>query len=215
MTIKSKSKNNFDLCGNGKKGILMVHFGTVKMETRKKTLDSLNMNIAARFQEFQVREAYTSRMIIKKIYKKEEIRKNTPKEALRMMAQDGFTYVIVQASHVINGLEGEYLKGEVGYFKDEFQEIKMGEPLLTLPEDYIQIADVFKKEFENIEGAVVLVGHGTMHHSNSAYGMLQTVFNMREMENFYVGTIEGYPALDEVISQLKKNSVKKVTLVPF
>ncbi|WP_320047527.1 sirohydrochlorin cobaltochelatase [uncultured Ilyobacter sp.] len=215
MTKKNYSDNNFDICENGKKGILMVHFGTVKNDVRKNTLGFLNKNIAEKFQEFQVREAYTSRMIIKRIYTKYEVRKNTPKEALRMMAQDGFTHVIVQASHVINGLEGEYLRDEIRYFKDEFQEIRMGDPLLTLAEDYIQIADIFKKEFENIGGAVVLAGHGTRHHSNSAYGMLQTVFNIREMEEFYIGTIEGYPTLEDLIPRLKKNGVKKVTLVPF
>ncbi|ADO84378.1 sirohydrochlorin cobaltochelatase [Ilyobacter polytropus] len=215
MANKNYSDNNLNICENVKKGILMVHFGTVKAEVRKNTLGLLNKNIAEKFQEFQIREAYTSRMIIKRIYTKYEVRKSTPKEALRMMAQDGFTHVIVQASHVINGLEGEYLKDEIKYFKDEFQEIRMGDPLLTLPEDYIQIADIFKKKFENTGGAVVLAGHGTRHHSNSAYGMLQTVFNIREMEEFYISTVEGYPALDDLITQLKKDRVKKVTLVPF
>ena len=215
MIKENKSENNFDLCKKNKKGILMVHFGTVKEEVRKKTLDSINMNIAEKFREFQVREAYTSRMIIKRIYKKEEIRKNTPKEALRLMAQEGFTHIVVQASHVINGLEGEHLKDELRYFKDDFQEIKVGEPLLTSPEDYIETADIFKREFGSIEGAVVLAGHGTRHHSNSAYGMLQTVFSMRGMEGFYVGTVEGYPALDDLIPQLRKKGVNKVTLVPF
>ncbi len=215
MTKNNLPDNNFDICGNGKKGILMVHFGTVKSEVRKNTLGFLNKNIAEKFQDFHIREAYTSRMIIKRIYTKYEVRKSTPKEALRMMAQEGFTHVIVQASHVINGLEGEYLKDEIRYFKDEFQDIRVGDPLLTLPEDYIQIADIFKEEFESIGGAVVLAGHGTRHHSNSAYGMLQTVFNIKDMEEFYIGTVEGYPALEHLIPQLKKNKVKKVTLVPF
>lgn len=215
MMKKNDSENNFDFCGKGKKGILMVHFGTVKKEVRERSLDSINIDIAEKFQEFQMREAYTSRMIIKRIYAKEEVRKNTPKEALRMMVQEGFTHVIVQASHVINGLEGEHLKDEVKYFKDEFQEIRLGDPLLTLPEDYIETADIFKKKFGGREGAVVLAGHGTRHHSNSAYGMLQTVFDIREMEDFYVATVEGYPALNDLIPQLKKNGVKKVTLVPF
>ena len=101
---------------------------------------------------------------------------------------------------MINGLEGEHLKDELRYFKDDFQEIKVGEPLLTSPEDYIETADIFKREFGSIEGAVVLAGHGTRHHSNSAYGMLQTVFNTRGMEEFYVGTVEGYPALGDLNS---------------
>ncbi len=210
-----KTNQNFDPENNGKKGILMVHFGTVKKEVRKKTLESLNINVGKNFPEFQIKEAYTSRMIIKKIYEMEEIRKDTPKEALEKMAEEGFTHVMVQASHVINGIEAEHLKDEINEFKEKFKDIRLGDPLLTSSVDYIETAEVLKMGFGNIEGAVVFVGHGTRHHSNSAYGMMQNIFRMKGMDNFYVGTVEGYPALEDTIEELKKDDVKNVTLVPF
>lgn len=210
-----KTEDHFDLEGSGKKAILMVHFGTVKKETREKTLDALNVNVGRNFPEFQLREAYTSRRVIKKIYDKESIRKNTPTEALEKMVQEGFTHIIVQSTHIINGLEAEFLKEEVNRFRENFKDIRIGAPLLTSPEDYIETAEVLKMGFDRKEEAVVMVGHGTRHHSNSAYGMLQNVFRTKGMNNFYVGTIEGYPALGDVISELEKDGIKNIKLVPF
>ena len=83
MIKENKSENNFDLCKKNKKGILMVHFGTVKEEVRKKTLDlhKYEYSRPKNFESFRYREAYTSRMIIKRIYKKEEIRKKHPQRS--------------------------------------------------------------------------------------------------------------------------------------
>jgi sirohydrochlorin cobaltochelatase len=208
MSHENKSKSE-------KKGILIVHFGTVKKETRERTLDSININVSKNFPEFQVKEAYISNMIIKKIIENEGIIKKTPKEALEEMLQEGFTHVVIQGTHVVNGAKFDSMKEEINEFQKKFLDFRLGNPLLTSTEDYIEAVEIFSEKFKSKTDNVVLVGHGTKHHSNSAYGMLHYILRSKEINNFYVGTVEGYPELEDLIIELKRDMVKRVVLVPF
>ncbi|GLI57238.1 cobalt chelatase [Propionigenium maris DSM 9537] len=199
--------------GGDRKGILLVHFGTSKKTARERALDSIKNHVEEDFGGYEVREAYTSRMVIKKVYTQSGKRFLTPGEALKKMAEDGFTHVVVQATHVINGIESEHLKEEVRKVSAAFKDIRVGAPLLTSPEDYMEVADIFHRRYPERE--VVLVGHGTPHHAGASYGMLQYILDRRGYKNILVGTVEGYPGLDEIIGELESRDVKEVVLVPL
>lgn len=196
-----------------KKGILLVHFGTSKERAREDALESIKEHVEEDFSGYKVREAYTSRMVIKKIYTQSGKRFLTPWEALKGMAEDGFTHVIVQATHVINGIESDHLKEEVRKVGEAFKDIRIGAPLLSSPEDYMEVADIFNRRYAGKN--VVLVGHGTPHHAGSSYGMLQYILDRRGYKNIFVGTVEGYPGLDEVIGELESRKIEEVVLVPL
>jgi len=199
--------------GKDKKGILLVHFGTSKKKAREDALESIKTHVEEDFGGYEIREAYTSRMVIKKIYTQSGERFFTPKEALERMAEEGFTHVVIQATHVINGIESDHLKEEVRAAGAGFKDIRIGAPLLSSPEDYMEVADVFHRRYGGKQ--VVLVGHGTPHHAGSSYGMLQYILDRRGYRNIMVGTVEGYPGLDEVISDLESRAIKEVVLVPL
>lgn len=198
-------------CG-GKKGILLVHFGTSRKGARR-ALESINKHVQEDFEGYEVREAYTSRMVIKKIYGESTKRYLTPKEALEDMKRDGFTHVVVQASHVINGIEADHLNEEIRAFQGSFEDLRTGAPLLSTTADYIRIADIFYERYQGKN--IVLVGHGTPHHAGSGYGMLQYILDRKGYKNIFVGTVEGYPGIDEVAKDLIKSKIDKVTLVPL
>ena len=199
--------------GRIKRGILLVHFGTSRKKARENSLETINRRIEKEFKEFEIREAYTSRMIIKKIFKEEGIRKLTPNEAIKKMKEEGFSHIIVQATHIINGIEADCMKQEVDEYKGDFKEIKIGSGLLTKTKDYMDVADIFNKEYSN--RPIVLIGHGTDHHAASAYGMLQYAIQKKGYKHIFVGTVEGYPGLEEVVGDLKDNDIKEATLVPL
>ena len=52
--------------------------------------------------------------------------------------------------------------------------------------------------------------HGTYHPANSTYGMLDYVMKAQGHKNYHVGTIEGYPTIDDVIRGLESNKAKEV-----
>ncbi len=199
--------------GEIKRGILLVHFGTSRKKARENSLETINRRIEKEFKEFHIREAYTSRMIIKKIFKEEGVRKLTPNEAIKKMKEEGFTHIIIQATHIINGIESDCMKEEVEKYKLEFEEIKIGSALLTKTKDYMEVADLFNREYS--DRPIVLIGHGTDHHAASAYGMLQYAIQKKGYKHIFVGTVEGYPGLEDVIEDLKINEIKEVTLVPL
>lgn len=198
-----------------KKAILLVHFGTTVQETREKTIDAINREFENNFKDFEVREAFTSRMIIK-ILKSRGINKDNPMEAMENLAEEGYTHILVQMTNIINGIETENLKNEMKKYEDRFEEIKVGTPLLTEMEDYKAVAGIIKEEIPAEEDrAVVLVGHGTHHHAGSVYPAMDYVFKAEGCEQYFVGTVEGYPEAEDVKKLLKARGYKKVVLAPF
>ena len=46
-------------------------------------------------------------------------------------------------------------------------------------------------------GAVALMGHGTEHFANAVYPALQTALRLAGREDVLVGTVEGWPGLED------------------
>lgn len=200
---------------NDKASVLMVHFGTTFDDTRKNTIDAVNDEAKKEFTDMEVREAYTSRIIMRRL-KERGIVKDNPAEALDKLAKEGYTHIIVQPTNVINGVESKTLEQQLEMYKDKFKEIRTGSALLSAPEDYKAVAEIINKEVGELDDdeAVVLVGHGTHDSGNAAYPAMD--YTAKSMGyKFYVGTIEGFPEFDDVVKGLKKDNIKKVILMPF
>ncbi len=58
------------------------------------------------------------------------------------------------------------------------------------------------------------MGHGTHHPANAFYAALMFQLQLKD-PNVYIGTVEGYPELDTVLTLLKKNQIQKAYLIPF
>ncbi len=212
----TKGENVFEHLHKGdKKAILVVHFGSTVDETRAKTIDAINREYKHDFKDFEVREAFTSREIINKLSKR-GIDKDNPMEAMEKLAAEGYTHVLIQTTNIMNGIETENLKSEVKMFADKFEVVRVGTPLLTDTEDYKEVAKVIKKEIPaDKDTAVVVVGHGTHHYAGAAYAKMDYVFKAEGYENYFVGTVEGYPEMSDVVKGLKAKGYKKVVLAPF
>lgn len=59
------------------------------------------------------------------------------------------------------------------------------------------------------------MGHGTDHHANAAYPYLDYMFKMKGYEDVYVGTVEGFPELENIVPLLQEKKYKKIYLAPF
>lgn len=202
-----------------KKAILFVSFGTTYKENKTITIDALKEKITQKYkaQGYDVKLAFTSRQVIRKIYKRDGIRIDTPEEALNKLKSDGYGTVIVQATHIINGVEADYLKDEVKEMKDDFHVLKLGDPLLTHVKDYNKTLNALKDQIGVLkkDEAVILIGHGTHHPATSAYAMMDYVFKTNNYKNVYLSTVEGFPSYEDVLSKLKTKKIKSITLMPF
>ena len=94
------------------------------------------------------------------------------------MAADGIEEVIVQPTHVINGIENDRMLQEVMEHMHLFRKVYVGKPLLSSVEDYKKaIHAVMEKTVIGEDEMLVLMGHGTDHHANSAYPTLEYTFH--------------------------------------
>lgn len=199
-----------------KKAILVVSFGTSYHDTMKKTIEVCENKIKESFIDYDVFRAFTSNKIIRKLSTRDNIKIDNPLQALTKIHEKGYKEVIVQTLHIINGEEFEKLKNNVKLFEDKFDKILLGKPLLTSIDDYKETINALKLQMSNLEKdeAVVLMGHGTVHEAHSSYTCLDYMLEDYDIKA-YVGTVEGYPELDNVIKKLRKNNISKVKLMPF
>lgn len=202
-----------------KAALLMVHFGTTYDETRGKTIDAINEKARASFPELTVREAYTSRIVIRKL-KERGIEKLTPLEALIRLRADGFTRVIVQSTTLLDGAEMESLRRDVASVEGFFEEVRVGTPLLYSVDDCARVCEILSARHADAADArqkahVVLVGHGTYTPATATYSQIDYLFTAQGQPLFHVATIEGYPTFDTMLARLKAAKARRVTLVPL
>lgn len=196
-----------------KAALLMVHFGTTHDDTRSLTIDAINEKAKEAFPQMEIREAYTSRIVMRRL-KVRSMEKLTPTEALKKLKEDGFTHILVQSTNIIEGVEMESLRTEVADAEPWFKDIRVGNPLLYSVKDYEDVISSLTK-INPANGSVVLVGHGTYTPSTATYAMMDYMLKAKGLKNYHVGTIEGYPSFDDMLAQLNTDGSKKVLLVPF
>lgn len=216
-----------DMLANMKPGdkaaLLMVHFGTTHDDTRALTIDAINAKAHKAFPDLEMREAFTSRIIIRRL-KARGIEKLTPLDAMLRLRSEGYTHVIVQSSNIIDGVEMESLRRDMESVQPFFKEIRIGTPLLYSVEDAEKVVEILNNRLTDTQSQkasvkkgehFVLVGHGTYTPSTAIYSQMDYMLKANGLTNFHVGTIEGYPSFETMLSQLKAGKAKQVTLVPF
>lgn len=205
-----------------KAALLMVHFGTTYDDTRTLTIDALNRKAQEAFPQLDFSEAYTSRIVIRRL-KQRGIRKDTPLEALLRLRAEGYTHIVVQSSHIIDGVEMESLRHDVESVRTFFKDIRIGTPLLYSVDDCEKVASIVAERLnsgrpqgkQRKQEHFVLVGHGTYTPSTAIYSQMDYMLKAGGWTNFHVGTIEGYPTVETLLAQLKASKARNVTLQPF
>lgn len=200
-----------------KKAILIVSFGTSYKETKEKTLDKIEEDISKAYPDYKIYKAYTSKIIIKKLKETYNISIYTIKEALNKILDDGIKDIIIQPTHVINGVENHKIISEINSYKDNFNSIFIGSPLVNNSKDISTIIDILKKEFSFVkrDEAIIFMGHGTNYNSNKLYSNMNHIFKEKELNNFFMITMKDYSDINNIIKELKAITPKKIYLTPF
>lgn len=200
-----------------KKAILAVSFGTSHNDTRKVTIDAIERDMQEAFPDYMLYRAWTSKMIIKKLKNRDNVHVFTVREAMEQMKKDGITDVLIQPTHVINGIENDLMKEDALAYRDDFHSITFGDPLLTSAEDNLAVIQAIADEFSGLaqDQVLVLMGHGTTHYANSIYAALDYTFKDKGYKNIFLGTVEAYPSMESLMRMVKEYNPSKVVLAPF
>lgn len=200
-----------------KAAILIVHFGTTYPDTEKKTIQRVNEAVKKRFSDFEVREAYSSR-IVAKILNSKGIKKENPTQALERLYKEGYTHVVVQSTFMIEGVETEALREECRRFESKFKDIRCSNPILYFPEDYYTLTNIISKSSPTKE-YTLFIGHGSYDPATAQYSMLSSIFRDSDKPYWFVTTIEGYPNLDITLKEIANSNFDKtkdsLTLQPL
>lgn len=199
--------------------ILVVSFGTSYNDSRDITIGAIEEAISQVYPEYEVRRAFTSQIIIDILKERENIEIDNVTEALDRAVTDGIKELVVQPTHLMSGFEYNDILAELTKYLDKFDKIILSEPLLTNDVDFdgvIQAITEKTASYDDGETAVCFMGHGTEAESNQVYAMLQEKLTEKGYENYYIGTVEAAPTLDDVITALKTKGIyKKVVLEPL
>lgn len=207
--------------GISKQAVLVVSFGTSVPEARH-AVDALVAAARGAFPHAEVRLAFTSNIIRRKILKEQGERIPTPLEALAALQDEGFSSVIVQPTHVIPGEEFDDIAEMVAALgslqrKYSFSKgIALGKPLLLEGPDCRRMAALLHRKFGTAQdnGMVVFMGHGSPHMADALYSRLQLELD-RLAPRYAVGTVEGFPDFDDVMRRARSSGGKRVLLVPL
>ncbi len=202
----------------GETELLVVSFGTSFNDSRRLTIGAIEKAMTEAFPEYSVRRGFTSQIIIDHVYARDGEDIDNMKEALDRAVNNGVKKLIVQPTHLMPGLEYNDVVDEIAGYSDAFESISIGEPILTTDDDFKAVAQAIvdaTAEYDDGETAICFMGHGTEAESNAVYAQMQQVLSDMGMENYFVGTVEATPSLDDVLALVKAGDYKKVVLEPL
>jgi sirohydrochlorin cobaltochelatase len=204
--------------GEKKPVVLVVSFGTSFNDSRAETIGAIEKAVAAAYPAYEQRRAFTSQIIIDRVYERDGEKIDNLAGALERLRKDGVKELAVQPTHVMNGFEYDEMRGAIKPFEKDFDRISYGLPLLSSDTDFNEVASIITaetKQYDDGDTAVVFMGHGTEHEANSAYARLDKILKDGGRPNYIIGTVEAEPSLEDVIVQLEALGLKKVVLLPF
>lgn len=195
------------------KAIVVVSFGSTDEKIRAATIDSLAHEISVTYPTFEIRQAYTSNFIVKKLFR-HGVLIQTVSEQIANLRAEGYEEIILLPTHFTAGEEFQNkIKPQVA------DDVKILSPLLSPNCD----TDFDKKVlataincFSPLDEDLVLVGHGSPNVHNPTYENFQRMIDERH-KNIHVGVIEekDTPNFDDVVKRLESRDVEKILLAPL
>lgn len=198
--------------------ILVVSYGTSCRDSRSKAIGAIENAIADAYPDYEVRRAFTSRIVINSIMKNDGEEVCNIEQALDKLSQDGVRTIVIQPTYIICGDEYHKLAAIVERYRDQFDIAAIGYPILTDSNDAVALAHALAdatEEYSSKDTAIVFMGHGAKHEENAPYIQLQNAFVASERRNYFVGTIKSVPTLEDTITSVKAGGCKKVVLFPL
>lgn len=222
----------------GENEILVVSFGTSFNDSRVDDIKGIEDAIQEANPDWSVRRAFTAQIIINHVQARDGEFIDNMEQALERAVSNGVKNLVVQPTHLMHGAEYDELTEAVEAYKDQFETVKIAEPLLgevgkdasVVNADKAAVADAILEAAVADAGygslaqaqedgtAFVFLGHGTSHAAKVSYSQMQTQMTDIGCVNAFIGTVEGEPeetSCEAVIEAVAQAGYKKVILRPL
>ena len=198
--------------------LLVVSFGTSYNDNRDLTIGAVERAIEKAYPQYEIRRAFTSQIILDILKERDQLEIDNVKQAMERLIADGVRDVVIQPTHVMPGIEYDGVIAQIGAYRERFHSMKVGRPLLVEDRDYDTLIAALAEEtapYNTSDTAMVFMGHGTEHAANATYPKLQQKLIQAGFHNFFIGTVEAEPTVEDVLADVRKTDAKKVVLLPL
>lgn len=202
----------------GEQELLVVSFGTSYNDNRRLTIGAIENAMEAAFPDYSVRRGFTSQIIIDHVQSRDGEVIDNVGQALDRAVDNGVKTLVIQPTHLMNGYEYNDLVDEVAQYADAFEAISVGQPLLTSDADFQTVAQAMvdaTASYDDGKTAICFMGHGTEADSNGVYAKMQQLLSDQGYANYYIGTVEATPSLDDVLALVQAGDYQRVVLQPM
>ena len=202
----------------GESELLVLSFGTSFNDSRRLTIGAIEEALEKAFPDYSVRRGFTANIIIDHVKSRDGEIIDDVKEALDRAVKNGVKTLVVQPTHLMNGLEYNDVVDEIADYSDAFDKVVIGKPLLTSDDDFKRVENAivdWTKEYDDGKTAICFMGHGTEADSNSVYAKMQELLTADGHTNYFVGTVEASPSVEDVLAKVKEGGYEKVVLEPL
>ena len=202
----------------GDNELLVLSFRTSYNDSRRLTIGAIEGDLEKAFPDFSVRRGFTANIIIDHVQRRDNILIDDVDAALERAVNNGVKNLVVQPTHLMHGLEYDELVKEVGNYSDAFDQVVFGEPLLNSDDDFARVEKAITEwtaSYDDGETAICFMGHGTEADSNEVYQKMQDLLTKDGYTNYFVGTVEAQPSLDDVLAKVQAGDYKRVVLEPL
>ena len=202
----------------GEDELLVISFGTSFNDNRRLTIGAIEEAMEKAFPDWSVRRGFTAQIIIDHVQRRDGEVIDNVGQALDRAVANGVKRLVVQPTHLMDGLEYNDVVNEVAQYADAFEALAIGEPLLTTDEDFQAVAKVMAdatEQFNSGKTAICFMGHGTEAESNAIYAKMQQVMDDAGYTNRFIGTVEATPSLDDVLAKVQEGDYERIVLQPM
>ena len=222
----------------GENEILVVSFGTSFNDSRVADIKGIEDALQEAYPDWSVRRAFTAQIIINHVQARDGEYIDNMDQALDRAVANGVKNLIIQPTHLMHGAEYDELMEAVEAYQDQFETVKVAEPLLgevgtdatVINADKAVVAEAITTEavkdagYDSLDAAkedgvaFVFMGHGTSHTAKVSYSQMQTQMGELGYDNVFIGTVEGEPeetACEAVIDAVAQAGYTKVILRPL
>lgn len=204
--------------GIGEKELLVLSFGTSYNDSRRLTIGAIENAIEAAVPDYAVRRGFTANIIIDHVNRRDGILIDDIDAALKRAVDNKVNTLVVQPTHLMSGIEYDEIIEKVANYSDAFDKVVFGDPLLTSDDDFERVEKAivdWTSEYDDGETAICFMGHGTEHEANQVYQKMQDMLTADGYTNYFIGTVEAEPSLENVIAKVKEGNYKRVILEPL
>ena len=204
--------------GIGEDELLVISFGTSFNDNRRLTIGAIEEAMENAFPDWSVRRGFTAQIIIDHVQRRDGEVIDNVGEALDRAVDNGVKRLVIQPTHLMDGFEYNDVVDEVAQYADAFEALAIGQPLLTSDEDFQIMAKTMAEataQYDDGKTAICFMGHGTEAASNAIYSRMQQVMSDAGYANYFIGTVEAEPSLDDVLAMVQAGSYERVVLQPM